>query len=598
MRDEVVKHKTFTRRAFILGGIKLFFLSTILGRYYYLQGMKSDKYSVLSENNRLKIVIMPALRGKMLDKNGIDIVSNSTCFRLVINAVMARQYQELIPKVEKILGRSLKLNSEVLRKRLVRRFKNDPLTIEDNLDWEAMSKIAAQLNHLEGVDILESISRKYFNPEAFSTFCGYLGSPTPEEVTEFEIPSFTDIKTGKAGLEKKYDAALRGEIGYRKIEVDVHGSLIREIISKEPIKGQDLQLNINAELQVFIHNIMKERELNGAVIVLEAKTGNVLALYSAPTYDANEFVDGISYEYWQKLTLNGDNPFINNAVSEPYPPGSTFKLVTALAALRSGIDPKRTNFCSGYYNLGSRTFKCAKLSGHGNLNMFEAISRSCNPYFYWVSQMIGIKQIAETARLLGLGEKTGIDIPYEHKGLIPDPAWKKARYKQEWYKGDTVNSSIGQGFVLATPMQIAQMTARIASGRMVSPSIVKSSDKKLNSSLLLNDSDLQILRQGMKGVVNEPGGTVYSKRLFFPNFIVAGKTGTAQVVSLKMKEKMKMKKFAHHALFTSFAPFEDPKYVVTVLIEHGEAGPNAAPIAKEVYGKLHEYHLRSLSEEE
>lgn len=590
MRDEINKQKAFSRRSFIISGIKLLLLTTVLGRYYYLQISKSEKYSVLSENNRFKLITIPALRGKMIDSEGVDIVSNSTYFRLVISTFKAKQYKELIPKIEEVLGRKVRITDEVVRKRLLRKFKNDPLTLEDNLDWESMSRIAANLNDLDGVDIIETISRKYYNPEAFSTFCGYISSPTPQEVEKYNLPSFSDVKIGKAGLEKKFDSTLRGEIGYRKIEVDVGGNVIRELLSKEPIKGSDLELNVNANLQIFIHEMMKERQLNGAVIVMEAKTGKVMALYSAPTYDANQFVDGISYDYWQTLTLNGDNPFINNAVSEPYPPGSTFKVVTALAALRSGIDPKKQVFCSGHYNMGGHDFKCWRTSGHGNVNMIDALTQSCNPYFYWVSQVIGINKIAETGRLLGLGDKTGIEIPGEHPGIMPDPKWKKKRFKMEWYKGDTVNVSIGQGYALTTPLQLAQMTARIASGNMVTPSIIKNqSDANKGFNLSLSQHDLDIIRKGMTGVVNDPRGTVFSKAIFFPNFVVAGKTGTAQVAAMKFKNKEK--KFAHHALFTSFAPVHDPTYVVTVVIEHGEAGgKTAAPIAKEIYAKLYEMY--------
>lgn len=585
MRDEVYKYKTFGRRSIVLGGIKLTLLSLIAGRYYFLQMKNSEKYKTLSENNRIKVIIIPALRGHLLDRNGNDIANNTVFYRLGLDAHEIKNLADIIPLAEGVLGRPLKLTKEQIEKRIIKRSKNEPLIIEDSLNWNEVSKVSLNNHLLPGLDIIEAPVRCYPYKDAFAQITGYIGSPTEAEVEELDLPTFNELKIGKSGIEKIFDESLRGFPGLRKTEVDVKGTYIRELSKDPPVSGNKLTLTIDAELQKFVHDVMKERKAEGAVVVLDAKTGGVIAMHSSPSFDPNEFVDGVSKDYWDKITDNPNNPLINQVISTPYPPGSTFKIVTAMAALRSGMSPNRTHTCTGVHYVGSKPFKCWKTGGHGTLNLEQAIQRSCNPYFYSTGQLIGAQAIADTARLLGYGSKSNIELPYEHPGLIPDPKWKQNRYKMEWYMGDTINTSIGQGYVLVTPIQMAVMTARLVTGKKVEPTLVLSDKPKELESLGIAEEHIKIIREGMRKVTNEAGGTAFAHNMSYKDFIVGGKTGTAQVAALKFKHAAH--KFMHHGLFTSFGPVDDPKYVVTVIVAHGEAGAKtAAPIAKQIYLKL------------
>ncbi len=586
MRDEIKKLKLFSRRSVVLGGIKLALISTVLGRYYYLQIMKSDRYSTLSDKNRIKLIILPAPRGRVVDKDNNEISATSTHFRLTINPLYTREAKEIIPEVEKILGHSLYISDEILRRRLLKRTRNEPLVLEENISWQDMAKVSENNHLIEPVEVIEGISRTYNNGEAFAHILGYIGSPNEKEMESLDLPKFGDLRIGKSGLERVFDQQLRGTPGYKKVEVDVHGQFVREISRQDAVQGEQLQLTIDSSLQEFVHAILSKRAADAAVIVLNAKTGSVLALHSTPSFDPNQFADGVTQEYWDEITSNSGNPLINNAVSSPYPPGSTFKLVTALSGLINGIDPEKKVLCTGSYSSGTRSFRCWNANGHGYLGMKDAIAQSCNPYFYTISQSVGINKIAQAARILGYDHKTGIELLDEHKGLIPDTAWKKERYKENWYPGDTINASIGQGYVLVTPIQLAISTARIATGKLIYPTLLHNHEEVHPSELNgVSKEQLDIIREGMYRCANQPGGVVFRHQMSIGDFTVAGKTGTAQVADMKLKDKGR--KFKHHALFTSYAPTHDPQYVVTVVVEHGEGGSkSAAPIAKQIYLKL------------
>jgi len=328
MRDETIKYKIFSRRAFILSGIKFALITTILGRYYYLQITKSDKYKFLAERNRVKISVIQALRGKILDRNSVEICDDSVHFRLCIVGLNINKQSLLIPQIQEILGRSLKINDEQLRRRNIKRNRNDPLILEDNLSWEDLSKIQEKNYLIPGIEVIEGQIRNYKFSDVFAHITGYIGNPTEEEVEKYAIPSFSDFKIGKSGLEKTFDVDLRGQPGVRKTEVDVHGIFVREIEKEEPITGKNLKITVDSNLQQLIHDLMLERNMEGAVVVLDAKTVGVIALHSTPTFNPNNFVDGVSQEYWSQLTQHKSNPLINTAISIPFPPGSTFKLIT------------------------------------------------------------------------------------------------------------------------------------------------------------------------------------------------------------------------------------------------------------------------------
>lgn len=588
MANDFAKYKVFSRRVFVLAALKISLMLGILSRYGYLQLTNYEKYKKLSERNRLKSIIITPLRGKILDRNGHDIASNQIIYRLGIDPFSLAKRDIIILKIEEILKRPLKISTELIEKRIKRKSRSEPLIIEDSLNWKDLSVLSERMNELEGVEIIKSPARNYLLKNIYSHITGYIGTPSEQEIEEKKLFNYNDLRIGKTGIEKIAEDTLKGEPGKKVIEVNVRGKFVRDVSEKTPIKGDNLKLSIDNELQTLVHDVMHSHKAEGAVIVMNCKTGEVLALHSSPDFDPNEFVDGVSHEYWKKINSNPSNPLINNAVSTPYPPASTFKIVTALAGLEYGIADTKTFHCSGSFQLGNRSFKCMRRSGHGNMNVYSAIAKSCNPYFYNLSQILGVKRITETARILGCGDRTGIELPFESSGLIPSIEWKRRRFKAEWYKGDTLNTSIGQGFVLSTPLQIATFTARIASGKKVSPTLISAEQKPQNPEKLpFKESSLNAVRKGMYMAANKSGGTVYRQNMSIGKFKVCAKTGTAQVAALKYNSKSSKRKLKDHSLFTSFAPYNDPEYVVTVIVEHGGTGSrSAAPIAKKIYRKL------------
>ena len=584
MRDDLDKYKMFTRRSVIINGIKFLLCSSVLARYFYLQIIKSDKYSALSDKNRIKLMIIPAQRGTIYDVNNIELATTTKKFRLILAPYEIKNFDEIRPQLEKILGRELNFTTKEFKKRLRKRSKNEAVIIEDNLEWKDIVLISEKNYLIPQVSIIEVTARFYPFSEALSHVLGYVGIPTEDEIENLGIPIFNDLKIGKAGIEKIYDARLGGTPGAKKAEVNVYGQFVRELSKQAAIKGSDLQLTIDSRLQTFLHKLVTQKKINAAVVVMEVKTGNVVALYSSPTFDPNQFIDGVSKDYWDALNANVHHPLTNHVVADIFPPGSTFKLVTALAGLEHGINPNDKYFCSGSYTLGNHTFKCWNHAGHGNLNMVQAIARSCNPYFYNVGQVIGINKLTEMAKKLGYGAKTNIELPHEQPGLIPDPAWKQMMKRGPWYKGDTVNASIGHGDVLVTPIQLAQLACRLASGKQIKPSLIKNDDRVFEE-LNIKPEYLEIVRKGMVDAVNDPSGVAYRHNLKAEGIMFAGKTGTAQVAAMKFKNKNEF--LRHHALYTCFSPIDDPKYAVSVIVKHGEAGSKTAvPIARQIFLKL------------
>lgn len=584
MRDEGNKYQVFTRRTFVLGAIQSALVLGVMGRYFYLQALERAKYRELSEQNHIKSQVIPAPRGRFIDRNGFEITNDSVIYSLGILPSKVKLASQIILKLEDALGRKLNISDQEIKRKLLNKQRNDPLILEDSLAWNDLSKISEKLPDIEGADIFNITVRNYLLADKACHITGYIGSATPKEIEANNLIPFSNIKIGKSGLERFYDATLRGEIGFKKSEVDVKGKVIKELEEIPYQKGTDLNLSIDRQLQEFVHDLMIARNISGAVVVMEAQSGEILALHSTPTFNPNQFAQGVSKKEWNEILSHSSNPLINNAISIPYPPGSTFKLITALSILRAGYDPHTKVHCSGHFPMGGHDFKCWKVEGHGPLDLYNAIAKSCNLYFYTMSLKIGIDKIAETARMLGCGDKTEIELPYEHRGLIPDETWKKARFKQSWYNGDTVNVSIGQGYVLLTPIQLATMTARLATGKIVKPSLLHNSERFFED-LAIDSKHLDVIRTGMMMSCNDPGGVIYRQNLIETGFLAGGKTGTAQVASMHLKNKNQ--KFHHHALFTCIAPIDNPKYVISVVAEHGQAGAKAAvPVAKQILLKL------------
>lgn len=580
MRDNSSKSRTFSRRALIIGGLKLAFFALIGARYYYLQVNKSDKFSTLSDKNRFKVMVLSAPRGVIYDANRVVIASNTQHFKLGIESMAIKNVGDILQKIEDVLGRKFEIPQDDLKRKITKRQANDYLFIKENLPWSDVAKLTEASHLIEGADVVESSHREYIFKDAFSHITGYVSIPNKQEIEDLAIPISVQLKIGKSGIEKYFDEQLRGTAGLKKTEVDVRGRYVRTIATEKPIPGTELQLTIDSRIQNFIHNMLLSKGLSASAVVLNAKTGEVLAIHSTPSFDPNLFVDGISQEDWKRVNSAASNPLINHAISSPFPPGSTFKPITALAGLMAGVDPKTTYHCPGYFTLGQRTFKCWNLKGHGTIDMRTAIAQSCNPYFFNLALRIGIDKLSKAAKLVGMGQRTGIELIGENAGILVGQEWKKKRFNVAWYPGDTVNVSIGQGYALMTPLQVATSTLRMASGKDIYPTLLPRNPEEIEE-LDVDPSLLQVVRDGMYKCLNEPIGILYNRQLSIGDFKICGKTGTSQVVSLKYKNVKK--DFHHHGLFTSFAPYEDPQYVVTIVVEHGEAGAKVAPLAKEIY---------------
>jgi penicillin-binding protein 2 len=383
-----------------------------------------------------------------------------------------------------------------------------------------------------------------------------------------------------------------GEFGVKRVEVNAHGVHLRELSVENSIPGDNLALSIDISLQQYISNLLSQHV--GSVVVMDIENGEILAMNSSPSFNPNNIVEGISTKDWNKLLTDPNTPMLNKCISNHYPPGSIFKLITALASLKEGNSPSAIYNCKGYVVVGDRKFHCWKEHGHGDVNLTEAISQSCNCYFYNLAKKIGIDNIAHMAEIFGFGKKTHIELPNEINGLIPDRKWKISRFNKSWQIGDTINCAIGQGFVLTTPIQLAIMVSRIASGKKILPTILLDGNKdKEFEALEVSDTDLDAIRLGMFKAVNDYMGTSFRHRLDDEHFQMAGKTGTSQVVSKKgEKDDLSKKSTAwlhrNHGLFVSYAPFDKPKYAISVVIEHGGSGSgDAAPVARSIFTEIH-----------
>ncbi len=475
------------------------------------------------------------------------------------------------------------------------------VVIDDYLSWEEVAKIEVNRPDLPGMEIDTVRVRYYPLLEAASHVIGYVGPITKEEAGNNLLLNHPDFKVGKNGIERTLEQSLRGEGGIKRMEVNAYGAGVRELSLDKPKPGLDVALTIDGQLQEFAYKRLtgiggKVHEGSG-VVVIDVETGGIVSMVSMPGFNGNLFLHGISHDDWNALNNNPDVPLINKAITAEYPPGSTFKPITALAAMMSGTAGPQTRVnCPGYYYLGSKRFHCWKEGGHGSLNMEEAIMQSCNVYFYQVGQRAGIEAISKAAEAFGLGKALGVELVGERNGLIPSPNWKQRMFKQEWYKGETVNTSIGQGYVLVTPLQLAVMSARIATGKKVTPHLVDTQQPealglKPNNYKPFEDIDIdpnlmEIVRSGMRRVVNDGRGTAFGSRIPIKGQEMAGKTGTAQVRARREgvdATKIAEKQFRTHSLFTGFAPARTPKFAIGVVIEHGGAGSQAAaPVARDI----------------
>jgi len=593
------RYKLFGRRAAMLAGGKFVLLSTLIGRMYYLQVIEADRYKTLAEDNRISMRLLPPPRGRILDRKGIPLAVNEQNYQVLLVPEQAPDVEETLRALDAVIGLTSGERKRVLRE-MKRKRSFVPVTVRENLTWEDVARIEVNTPDLPGIMIDVGQSRYY--PEGLATahVLGYVAAVSENDLTGDPLLELPGFRIGKAGMEKVHDLALRGNGGTSQVEVNAYGRVIRELNRQEGRPGADVRLNIDFELQKMAAKRLGEE--SGVAVVVDIHTGDVLALASNPSFDPNAFNRGLSSKEWKALVSNPRTPLNNKAISGQYAPGSTFKMIVALAALEKGvITPEQKVFCEGHMELGNAKFHCWKKHGHGAQDMVEAIMHSCDVYFYEIARRTGINRIAAMARRFGLGSVMGLDLPGERRGNIPDKDWKKAVYGDSWHMGETLISGIGQGYVLATPLQLAVMTARIANGGYaITPKLTRALERGAEKdgdpidaprSLGINPNHLKVVRDAMAGVTNVPGGTAYRSRIPVPGMEMAGKTGTAQVrrISKAEREQGVLKndelpwEQRDHASFVGYAPVNAPRFAIAVVIEHGGSGSKAAaPVARDI----------------
>lgn len=606
-RDTEASTRRFTRRALFMGGAMAAMVAVLGARMRYLGVEQADQFRLLAEENRVNIRLIPPNRGLIQDRNGKLIAGNEQNYRVVITREDAGDVETVLNRLSHIIPMTAEDRADIL-KEVARNSPFVPITVADRLDWETFSEIAVNGPALPGVTPEVGLSRVYPRDRDFAHVVGYVGPVSERDLEGLENPDpllrIPKFQIGKIGVERWMEDVLRGHAGTKRIEVNAVGRVMREIDRQEGDPGDDIRLTIDADVQNFVQARLGEE--SAACVVMDVTNGDIIAITSAPSFDPNLFVRGISQADYSSLMEHDHRPLANKTVQGAYPPGSTFKMVTALAALEAGaITPETTVRCPGYLEFGNRRFHCWKRGGHGGVNLERSLMESCDVYYYDIAQRVGIDKIAEMGRRLGLGIRHDLPMSAITEGNMPDKAWKMDRHKQEWRVGDTINASIGQGYVLASPLQLAVMTARVATGMAVHPRLIRSIDGKEveiapAEPLGLSDAQLKSVRRGMFAVMNGKAGTARGSRIADENMLMCGKTGTSQVRNISAAERASGVvsndqlpwNRRDHALFVGYAPADNPRYAVSVVVEHGGGGSAvAAPIARDallraLYGEI------------
>ena len=595
-QDTARSHRIISRRGLVLGGLQAAFVGALGARMVTLQVEEAEQFQLLAEENRVNLRLLPPARGQIFDRNGTLIASNTSNYSVVIVKEDAGDVEETLARLQTLITIDPS-DLERARRELDRRSHFVPVTITDRLSWEELSRVAVNAPALPGITPEVGLSRHYPRGQDFAHVVGYVGPVSDYDLSKIENPDpllqIPRFQIGKTGVESKLEAELRGSAGAKRIEVNAAGRVMREVGRKPPVSGGDLQLTVDADLQRFAIHRMGED--SASAVVIDVRNGDVLCAASAPSFDPNLFVRGISGSDYKMLTEDDHRPLATKTVQGAYPPGSTFKMMVALAALEAGVSPNGTEYCPGYLQLGNRRFHCWKRGGHGSVALRESLEQSCDVYYYELAQKVGIDAIAAMARRFGHGQEFDLPLSAVRSGIMPDKEWKRQSYDQPWHVGDSLNASIGQGYVLSTPMQLAVMSARLASGRAVQPRIVRAREgtplpEPEFPSLGIPEAHLNFVRDGMDAVVNGRRGTAGRSKVT-GEYRMAGKTGTSQVRNITAEERARGVTSNEqlpwnrrdHALFVAYAPIEDPRYAVSVVVEHGGGGSAvAAPIARDV----------------
>ncbi len=576
----------------------LFFLVwlLLLSRVYYISIKSNDYYEALAKQNMIKKEWIAPIRGEIFDRNGVPLAVNNIGFKIKL-APGLRNKKELGKMIDMLVDDFADLNATKLRRRYLKKdslYNHHYIEVVPFVQYERMLPFYTKLSLSPFIKIEPSFKRFYPNKSIASHVIGYVSRTNKKEAKKDPVAKITGI-IGKSGIERYYNRYLEGELGYKLLKVTAFNKVIDVLEQVPPKQNHHLYLTLDLRLQRFIQDLFKEKA--GVAIVMKTN-GEILAAGSFPEYDPNMFVSGISRQKWQELISDLDHPFTNKLVNGLYPPGSTIKMGVGLSFLDSRkLSPYTPFYCNGAIKLGKRRFRCWKASGHGEVRLIKAIRESCDVYFYEGSLRVGIDKIAKDLRKMGFGQKSGIDLPNEFIGVIPDKEWKMQKYGQPWYQGETVVSAIGQGYDLVTPIQIARYTALLAVGKLPTPHLAKDFiDRDIHPKFEdvltpVQKRMLPFIRRGMYEVCNHPKGT--ASRHIDTKIKIAGKTGTAQIIGIPQNEKKRMKEeelkyyTRSHAWLTTYAPYNRPKFVVTVLVEHGGHGGSAAgPIVSKIYDKL------------
>ncbi|GGX42388.1 peptidoglycan glycosyltransferase [Tateyamaria omphalii] len=596
--DTEANHRLVTRRAAILGGVQLAFVGALGARMQFLQVDQADQFRLLAEENRINIRLIPPSRGEIFDRNGVPLARNVPSYRIVIVREDAGEVEDVVQNLSKLVS----LDPDEVERAMAEMKRSAPflpITFAEEVSWEDLSRVSVNAPALPGVTPEVGLSRVYPLGSDYAHVLGYVGPVSDYDLERIEDPDqllrIPRFQIGKVGVEAKIEETLRGKAGARRVEVNAAGRVMRELDRQNGIPGSDMQLTIDAKLQSYV-----QARLNGesaSAIVMDVQSGDLLAIASAPTFDPNLFVRGISSRDYKALTENKYRPLASKSVQGTYPPGSTFKMITAMAALEDGlIGPDETVYCPGHMEVAGRRFHCWKSAGHGWVDLETSLKRSCDVYYYDLAVKVGIEKITAMANRFGLGERHDIPMSAVAKGLTPTKDWKRRVHDQSWVVGDTVNASIGQGFLLASPLQLAVMTARLASGKAVKPRLIKTIDgieqpSDAGTDMGMNENNLRKMRRAMYAVVNDRRGTAYGSRIIEDAMRMAGKTGTTQVRNISAAERRAGVirnedlpwERRDHALFVNFAPYDNPTIAVAVVVEHGGGGAKvAAPIARDI----------------
>jgi penicillin-binding protein 2 len=564
-------------------------LTTIVGRLYYLQILSSDHYRMLADKNRIHAHLLAPQRGQIFDRKGILLATNHKSFSALVVRADAENWDQLMRDI----GSTLSLSAaelERITREAQRRPKFMPILVKQHLTWAEVAQLELRLPDLPGVLIEEGQSRFYPDPLSTCHVVGYVATASEMEAQEEPLLALPQLRIGKMGMEKALDKPLRGQGGVKQLEVNAKRQVVRELAFLPGKPGEDVHLTLDSMLQKKAQSLLEPHE-SGTVVLLDCHTGAVLALASHPGFNNNLFVDGISQEDWQQLNQHPRHALLNKAITGQYAPGSTFKMIVALAALQNkAITEKTTVTCCGYLELGQHRFHCHhKSGGHGVVDLSLALMYSCDVFFYHIAAQVGIDAIAAVARQWGFGTSTQCGIPNDKAGLVPTRSWKARVLRQQWRLGETYNAGIGQGYVLATPIQLSVMTAALANGgKLVTPYL--HGNTPIPQSLSISAEHLDLLRTGMFRCVNEAGGTAFGGRIAEERFAMAGKTGTSQVRRITEKERQlgtinradRLWEHKEHALFVGYAPAAAPRFAVSVLIEHAGTSRPAVLLGRDL----------------